>query len=129
MKSKPTPPAKPNVIGNVLMTIVFIAALVGAFMVNPDRWNDVMSVFHKAHEAVAGQPYESNIKQYLKNHANDPASIQIVNIGKPGKPWSDGLRHVKCDFRSKNGFGALMLYHWTFAIRSDGSIATADDSW
>lgn len=62
------------------------------------------------------------VKSHLRRTANDPDSVAIqecavVSGGKTG--WS-----TLCDFRARNGFGALVLQRWLFVIR-DSRVVSA----
>ncbi|MDP2322535.1 MAG: hypothetical protein Q8N51_00705 [Gammaproteobacteria bacterium] len=74
-----------------------------------------------AEEAVSGpRPGEHDalgaVESYLRRTANDPGSVEIQRCAKPfsGRTgWA-----TLCDFRAKNGFGALVLQRWLFVIRN-----------
>ena len=76
--------------------------------------------------AIDSQPYRITIDNYLRQHANDPSSVEIVSL-TPTKPNPNGSRHVSCIFRGKNAFGALVVNDWVFVVDADNNILSAQD--
>jgi len=66
----------------------------------------------------------SQVKVWLKAHANDPSSLQYTgwNLSKLG----DGDFDVIVQYRAKNGFGALTLHRGDFVLSPDGTILKAN---
>lgn len=79
----------------------------------------------------------SQVKDWLKAHANDPGSLQFVDwklSEKRNKPDLNNNFHVDnhpvfyvvVHYRAKNEFGALMLHRGDFILSPDGTILRAN---
>ena len=66
----------------------------------------------------------SQVKDWMKAHANDPSSLQYAgwNLSKLG----NGDFDVVVQYRAKNGFGALTLHRGDFILSPDGTILRAN---
>ena len=71
--------------------------------------------------AISNQPYRLAIDNYLRAHANDPNSVEIVSLGSP-VGYSDGTRHISCTFRAKNALGALVLDTVVVKVNTDNQV-------
>lgn len=72
--------------------------------------------FGKAPEQSGWDGSYSEVKRFLKEAANDPGSIDITGCTKVSIDEKAGYV-VGCDYRGKNGFGALMKFSNWFVIR------------
>jgi len=70
-----------------------------------------------------GSGYKQTIQTYLRDKANDPDSLEIVEWGAP--EMVDGATKVKVRLRAKNVFGAKMMQEMTFAVK-DGKVVEVD---
>ena len=79
----------------------------------------------------------SQVKDWLKAHANDPGSLQFVDwklSERRNKPDLNNNFHIDnhpvfyviVQYRAKNGFGALMLHRGDFVLSPDGTILRAN---
>jgi hypothetical protein len=75
------------------------------------------AAFAKLVETFGRQPTKATVKTFLQQVANDPSSVSIENC--------TSVHHVKdgwaigCDYRAKNGFGALVMKSNWFVVNHD----------
>lgn len=63
------------------------------------------------------------VRQYLKQVAHDPSSIQIVGCREP--ELTDSCWQLDCQYRGKNSFGALVLNTTRFYVRGDAVLRSS----
>jgi hypothetical protein len=89
----------------VIYTLIFLFFNVSILLAVPklDQWNGV---------AYA-------VKNYLKNNANDPKSIEYVECSVLIE-FTNGWFSQRVKFRGKNAFGGLILNEKVFFMTEDG---------
>lgn len=73
-----------------------------------------------------------SIKDYMKNNANDPGSIEYVECSNILK-FNTGIYGQRVKYRGKNSFGGMVLNEHIFVIKGEGykakvtGVLTMDD--
>ena len=67
----------------------------------------------------------TQVKEWIKANANDPSSVEFVEWGEVS-PEGAGFK-VRCKFRAKNGFGALVLGQKEFHMDASGKVTSVTE--
>lgn len=114
----------------------FVQAWLGGFLVAVLAMFPLMifiSIFepgesNNVQEIVKNDSWDASVSQvkgYLKANVNDPNSLEFVE-------WSQAIKQgdgfiVRCKYRGKNGFGALVLEEKLFYMDKTGAVTGSRD--
>lgn len=70
------------------------------------------------------RPTQPIVRAYLQRHVGDPRGLQLMSCGEPDE--LDDSWRVACEFRARNGFGALVMNRWYFVVQGGHVIDTSD---
>lgn len=81
-------------------------------------------------EIVYNSSWDASVKQvdkWLRDNLNDPKSLEIVEWSKVVKTEDGSGYLVRCKYRAKNSFGAMVLENKIFALDKDGVVTYSED--
>lgn len=113
----------------------FIVALLAVLVLTlPPMWySDVTAEAAKAEstkDVVTNSSWDASVKQvdkWLRDNLNDPKSLEIVEWSKVVKTEDGSGYLVRCKYRAKNSFGAMVLENKIFALDKDGAVIYSED--
>ena len=115
------------IIGGLCLAACIVGIVFGIFWVINGVFDLKNTKQHPSDSQVSQSSWDgsvSQVKDWMKAHANDPSSLQYSgwNLSKLG----DGDFDVVVQYRAKNGFGALTLHRGDFILSPDGTILRAN---
>lgn len=79
-------------------------------------------------EVVFNSPWDGSVYQvkgWLKDNSNDPKSLEYIEWSPVIKTDTGFL--VRCKYRGRNGFGALILAEQLFLMDKDGNVTAVQE--
>lgn len=94
----------------------------------PDPEADKAAVEREAERALEkrGILLRVKAKMWLEENLKDPASLEIVEWGKPAL-FASGELSIVVRYRAKNSFGGYVVENWIFSMNKDDQIACAEN--
>ena len=102
-----------------LMFVVFALFLIGSGDSEDEKSSEVVS--NSSWDASVFQ-----VKDYLKKNLRDPKSTEYDEWSKVNKK-EDGTFWVRCKYRSKNGFGGMVVANQIFYLDAEGNVTSVRD--
>ena len=115
------------IIGGLCLAACIVGVFLGIFWVIIGIFDLKNTKQHPPTSQVSQSSWDgsvSQVKDWMKAHANDPSSLQYA--GWNSSKLGNGDFDVVVQYRAKNGFGALTLHRGDFVLSPDGTILRAN---
>jgi len=113
--------------GFIFEVIVFIVIIAVAIMSLPNGSVDNQTVSNSStssSSAVSNSSWDASVyqvKNYIKNNAKDPKSIEYIEWSSVVKNSNNNYT-VRVKYRAKNSFGAFTVENKLFTLDSSGNV-------